>query len=87
MSIRAIILDIGGVLEITPDPRMTGLVERWGKRLHLKPGELAERLASMGDSGTLGACTEEEWLHDLRAVTGMDQAQCDARVRHVRDSV
>jgi epoxide hydrolase-like predicted phosphatase len=77
MTIRATILDIGGVLEMTPDPQMTGLIERWGKRLHLKPGELAERHESMGDSGTLGTCTEEEWLHDLRAVTGMDQAQCD----------
>ncbi len=31
----------------------------------------------MGDSGTLGTCTEEAWLHDLRAATGVDQAQCD----------
>ncbi len=77
MPIRAIILDIGGVLEITPDPQMTGLLDRWGKRLHFQPGELAERLTSMGDDGTLGTCTEEEWLHDLRAATGMDQAQCD----------
>jgi putative hydrolase of the HAD superfamily len=77
MTIRAIILDIGGVLEITPDPQMTGLIKRWGERLRLKPGELAERLERMGDSGTLGTCTEEEWLRDLRAVTGMAQAQCD----------
>ena len=59
MTIRATILDIGGVLEITPDPQMTGLLERWGKRLHLEPGELAKRLDSMGDGGTLGTCTEE----------------------------
>jgi epoxide hydrolase-like predicted phosphatase len=76
MTIRAIILDIGGVLEITPDPQMTGLIERWGRRLHLKPGDLAERLEWLGNSGTLGTCTEDEWLNDLRAVTGMDQAQC-----------
>ncbi len=77
MTFRAIILDIGGVLEITPDPQMMGLIKRWNERLHFKPGELAERLESMGDSGTLGACTEEEWLRDLRTVTGLDQAQCD----------
>jgi hypothetical protein len=87
MTIRAIILDIGGVLEITPDPQMTGLLGRWGQRLHFKPGELEERLASMGDSGTLGACTEEEWLHDLRVVTSMDLAQCGPRVRPARDPV
>jgi hypothetical protein len=43
VTIQAIILDIGGVLEITPDPQMTRLIERWGKRLQLKPGDLAER--------------------------------------------
>ncbi len=77
MTIRAIILDIGGVLEITPDPQMTGLIDKWGKRLHLKPDELAERLASLDSAGTLGTCTEEEWHHGLRAATGMNQAHCD----------
>jgi putative hydrolase of the HAD superfamily len=77
VTIRAIILDIGGVLEITPDPQMKGLIKRWGERLHLKPGELAERIESMGDSGALGTCTESEWLHSLRAVSGMNQTQCD----------
>jgi len=77
MTIRAIILDIGGVLEITPDPQMMRLIERWVKRLHFKPGELAERLASLDSGGALGTCTEEEWLHDLRAATGMNQADCD----------
>ena len=77
MTIRAIILDIGGVLEITPDPQMVRLIERWVKRLHFKPGELAERLASLDSGGALGTCTEEEWLHDLRAATGMNQADCD----------
>jgi putative hydrolase of the HAD superfamily len=77
MTIRAIILDIGGVLEITPDPMMTGLIDRWGKRLRLNPHELRERLASLDNAGSLGTCTEEEWLHQLRAVTGMDQVQCD----------
>jgi hypothetical protein len=43
VTIRAIILDIGGVLEITPDPQMTGLIERWGKRLHCEPNITAAR--------------------------------------------
>jgi epoxide hydrolase-like predicted phosphatase len=77
MTIRTIILDIGGVLEITPDPQMTALIDRWGKRLYLKPKELAERLESLDSAGTLGTCTEEEWLRRLRVTTGMDQAQCD----------
>lgn len=78
MTIRAIILDIGGVLEITPDPQMRELIERWNERLRFEAGELAELIDSLGNSGTLGTCTEAEWLRDLRAATGMDEAQCDA---------
>jgi hypothetical protein len=35
MAIRAIVFDIGGVLEIMP---RTGWVEKWEARLHLNPG-------------------------------------------------
>jgi hypothetical protein len=35
MAIRAVVFDIGGVLEITP---RTGWDEKWEARLHLKPG-------------------------------------------------
>jgi putative hydrolase of the HAD superfamily len=77
MTLRAIILDIGGVLEITPDPQMRGLIEKWGERLHLQHGELAERIESLGESGALGTCSEGEWLRNLRAAAGMNQTQCD----------
>ena len=41
MPIRAVVFDIGGVLEDTP---ATGVAERWEATLRLRPGELNERL-------------------------------------------
>ena len=74
MTIRAIVFDIGGVLEITPD---TGWREKWEERLPLTLKEIDERLAGMGKDGSLGTCSEEEWIEGLRQVTGIDQAQAD----------
>lgn len=75
MAIRAVVFDIGGVLEITPD---TGMMEKWEQRLHLKPGELDERMASVWRAGSLGACSEEDVQQSLKELIGMDQGQVDA---------
>ena len=75
MAIRAIVFDIGGVLEITPD---TGMTEKWEQRLRLKQGELDERMAGVWQAGSLGRCTEEDVLRSLKEHLGMDQAQVDA---------
>lgn len=74
MPIRAVVFDIGGVLEITP---RTGWIEKWNERLSIKPVEIFERLDSMGLDGTIGPCTEEEWLAGFRTVSGMEQDQID----------
>lgn len=77
MTIRAVVFDIGGVLEITPD---TGMTEKWEYHLHLKPGELNGRLrsAEWERDGSLGRRSEEELHKSLGEITGMDQAQVDA---------
>src|SRR5258708_7858589 len=75
MTIRAVAFDIGGVLEITPD---TGMTEKWEQRLHLKPGELDHRMASVWRDGSLGKCSEEQVQQSLREIIGMDQAEVDA---------
>jgi epoxide hydrolase-like predicted phosphatase len=90
MSVRAIVFDIGGVLEQMPEggepalafPKM---LAQWEPRLHLQPGELRkrlremdERLRSRGKNGGLGTCSEEEWQRALCEATGMDQVQVDA---------
>lgn len=74
MEIRAIVFDIGNVLEINQE---TGWQEKWGKILQLDIDEVFNRLASMGLNGSLGTCTEEEWIQGLREVTGMSQTQTD----------
>src|SRR5512139_2546270 len=78
MPIRAVVFDIGGVLEITPD---TGWQAKWEKRLQLTLNEIVERLTRMGIDGSLGPCSEEEWQAGLREVTGIDQAQADEFMR------
>lgn len=97
MAIRAVIFDIGGILEVTPRgdepttvlPRM---VAAWEAHLGMLPGELETRIAeldtrlkSVGKDGALGTCTEAEWLAELRRATGMDQTQLDAFMRDFWD--
>jgi epoxide hydrolase-like predicted phosphatase len=75
MTIRAVVFDIGGVLEITP---RTGWVEKWEARLHLKPGELDERLMDVWREGSSGTISEEEVGQSVGELMGMDQGQVEA---------
>ena len=50
MSIRAVVFDIGGVLEFTPS---TGWVERWEKRLNRDLGTVFNELDRIGLNGDL----------------------------------
>jgi len=97
MAIRAVVFDIGGILEIVPeggDPtrRFPDMIARWEERLGLPLGELDtrltqmdERLSAAGKDGAIGTCTEEEWLAELRLATDMDDAQIDAFMRDFWD--
>jgi len=90
LPIRAVVFDIGGILELSPDGReptvaFGELMTTWEKRLNLKFGELGQRIGNMKVDGSLGGVSEEEWQEDLRAVTGMDQAQSDAFMRDFWD--
>jgi epoxide hydrolase-like predicted phosphatase len=97
MPIRAVIFDIGGILEIVPeggDPtrRFPQLLARWEARIGLPLGELDrrltrvdERLSAAGKDGAIGTCAEEEWLAELRLATGMNEAQTDAFMRDFWD--
>jgi len=55
--VRAVIFDIGGVLELTPP---TGFRERWEKSLGLGPGELDRRMDDVWRGGTLGTLSEPQ---------------------------
>jgi putative hydrolase of the HAD superfamily len=97
MTIHAVIFDIGGILEIVPeggDPtrRFPDVIARWEERLGLPQGELDRRITAMderfsaaGKDGSIGTCTEEEWLAELGPATGMNQAQIDAFMRDFWD--
>lgn len=97
MTIRAVVFDIGGVLEVVPgggDPtrHFPEMISRWEGYLEMQPGELDskltsidERLASMGKDPGLGTCTEEEWQDELRHTTGMRPEQLAAFLRDYWD--
>jgi epoxide hydrolase-like predicted phosphatase len=96
MCIRAVVFDIGGVLEITsgaePSAGFPKMVAAWEARLGMELGVLSarirvlnERLERVGKDGALGTCTEAEWREGLRLATGMDQAQTDAFIEDFWD--
>jgi epoxide hydrolase-like predicted phosphatase len=90
VTIRAVVFDIGGILEVVaeggdPTRRFPDMIARWERRLGLPAGELDaritkmdERLSAAGKDGSIGSCTEEEWLAELGLATGMNQAQIGA---------
>ncbi len=57
MTIQAVVFDIGGVLEITPDLGVTGM---WESRLGLGPGELDKRMYNVWRGGSIGTVSERD---------------------------
>ena len=72
MTIRAIVFDIGGVLEITPD---LGVDEKWEQKLNLKSGELNERLREVWRGGTLGTITINQVHTQIGEIMNWSEAQ------------
>lgn len=68
---RAVVLDIGGVLEVTPS---TGWQARWEARLGLAPGSIDTRLRHVYRAGTLGTITLEETERAIEAELGLEPA-------------
>jgi epoxide hydrolase-like predicted phosphatase len=73
--IRAVLFDIGGVLEITPD---LGVTPRWEERLGLPPGALGERLADIWSGGAVGTVTEADVDRALAERLGLSGQQIAA---------
>ena len=70
MSIQAIVFDIGGVLEITPD---LGVAGTWESRLGLAPGELNKRMEDAWRGGSIGTISEAD-VHRTENL-GLDHQQ------------
>ena len=69
MAIRAVVFDIGGVLEITPD---LGVTELWEARLRLGAGELNQRMHDAWAGGSIGTVTEDDVLQAVTDRLGLD---------------
>ena len=74
MAIKAIVFDIGGVLEITPRS-LRDVTEAWEPRLGLSPGELNERMADAWHGGGIGTVSEQEVHQALTERLGLDGQQ------------
>jgi putative hydrolase of the HAD superfamily len=75
MAIRAVVFDIGGVLEITPDLGITGL---WETRPGLRAGELNQRLHDAWAGGSIGTITEDDAHRAITVRLGLDGQQLAA---------
>ena len=64
MAIRAVVFDIGGVLEITQDLSPTrsqdSITRAWEARLGLAPGKIDELMRDAWIGGGIGAVTLDE---------------------------
>jgi glucose-1-phosphatase len=78
VAVRAVVFDIGGVLERTP---YLGVRELWEEKLGLRPGELAARTDGVWQAGAVGAVSEQEVHHRVGALLDLDERQVDAFMR------
>lgn len=92
MAIRAVVFDIGGILEVIPgggDPtiRFPEMMARWETHLGMEPGELDRRMLAMDERlRSEGKDTEAEWIEALRLETRWEQARIDAFMRDFWDT-
>ncbi|TDU73640.1 HAD family phosphatase [Streptomyces sp. KS 21] len=75
MIATCVILDIGGVLEITPE---TGWVQRWEERLDLPLGTIHERMHDVWRAGSVGDISEREVHEQVAARLGLDTPRVEA---------
>ena len=72
MTIQAVVFDIGGVLEITPD---LGVTRMWESRLGLGPGELDKRMYDVWHAGSIGTISEHDVHQAVTERLGLDRWQ------------
>jgi epoxide hydrolase-like predicted phosphatase len=73
---RAVVFDIGGVLEVPVDTHLDG---RWEQRLGLEPGAFLERLrrSGLGRAANLGQLSDTEFAQALAELYGLDRRTTD----------
>jgi epoxide hydrolase-like predicted phosphatase len=75
MAVRAVVFDIGGVLEITPD---LGVTQLWEARLGLPAGQLDARMGDVWAAGSIGTITENDVHRELTGRLGLAGEQLSA---------
>jgi epoxide hydrolase-like predicted phosphatase len=70
--IRAVVFDIGGVLEITPDVDVHQL---WETRLGLSAREMSERMGDVWTAGGVGTITLDDVHQAMKDRLGLDDRQ------------
>lgn len=75
MAVLAVVFDIGGVLEDTPD---LGINQLWEARLGLARGELDVRLGDTWAASRLGTITESDVYDAVTRQLGLDEHQLAA---------
>jgi putative hydrolase of the HAD superfamily len=75
MAFRAVVFDIGGVLEFTPP---LGTAGKWEDRLGLPPGSVASRLGGLFGAGNVGEVTEAEVHRGVGELLAIDEPTVDA---------
>ncbi|HVB22620.1 MAG TPA: HAD family phosphatase [Ktedonobacteraceae bacterium] len=86
MVIRAIVFDIGGVLELDVIELVDiGLDARWERRLGLQPGELDQRMEPVWRAGSLGECAEEDVHQEMGKRLDMSQEQVEEYMHEMWD--
>jgi putative hydrolase of the HAD superfamily len=82
VAIRAVVLDIGGVLEITQDLSPTrsqdSITRSWETRLGLPTGEIDVRMRDAWIGGSIGTITLDDVHQALRDRVGLDEEQLAA---------
>jgi epoxide hydrolase-like predicted phosphatase len=74
VAVKAIVFDIGGVLEETPD---LGLEAGWAARWGLDPAELDRRLEDIWYDGSMGAITLQEVHERIAAALGLPDEEVE----------
>src|SRR5262249_46781576 len=72
VTIKAIVFDIGGVLEITPDLELD---KKWEQKLKLRPDELNLRLGDIWRGGSIGTISIEDVHKRISEIMGWSQGQ------------
>lgn len=97
MAIRAVVFDIGGILETIPggdDPtiRYPEMMARWERRLGMAPGAfdaqiaaLSDRLQREGRSGEIGTLSEADYFDEVQRMMRWDQPTMDEFTREFWD--